>query len=111
MTKRIPAFEDHRTTHEAEGPVRAENRCLPQTYQKLLCGGSDSHISRLGDIGKNLHFREFPLQHSGLQTQLVSMRMGVHSLALLGRLKIRHNHELWCRLQTWLGSGIAVAVV
>ena len=24
---------------------------------------------------------------------------------------IWHCHELWCRLQTWLGSGIVVAVV
>ena len=35
----------------------------------------------------------------------------VQSLALLSGLRIRYCHELWCRLQTWLGSGIAVAVV
>ena len=34
----------------------------------------------------------------------------VQSLALLSGLKIWHCHELRCRLQTWLGSGIAVAV-
>ena len=26
-------------------------------------------------------------------------------------VKIWRCHELWCRLQTWLGFGIAVAVV
>ena len=26
-------------------------------------------------------------------------------------LGIQHCHELWCRSQTWLRSGIAVAVV
>ena len=35
----------------------------------------------------------------------------VRSLASLRRLRIRLCHELWCRSQTWLRSGIAVAVV
>ena len=29
---------------------------------------------------------------------------------LLSELRILHCHELWCRLQTWLGSHIVVAV-
>ena len=33
------------------------------------------------------------------------------SLALLTGLRIQCCHELWCRSQTWLRSGIAVAVV
>ena len=36
--------------------------------------------------------------------------MQVRSLALLIGLGIWHCHELWCRLQTQLGSSIAVAV-
>ena len=32
----------------------------------------------------------------------------IHGLSQLG---IQRCHELWCRLQTWLGSGIAVALV
>ena len=43
-------------------------------------------------------------------TRVVSMRMGVWSLASFSRLRMRHCHELWCRLQMWLGSGIAVTV-
>ena len=38
------------------------------------------------------------------------MRVWVRSLASLSRLRIRRCHELWCRSQTQLGSGIAVAV-
>ena len=37
---------------------------------------------------------------------LLSMRMWVHSLASLSGLGIRRCHELWCRLQTWLGSSV-----
>ena len=39
------------------------------------------------------------------------MRMQVQSLALLSGLKIQHCHELWCRMQMCLGSGVAVAAV
>ena len=36
--------------------------------------------------------------------------MWVRSLASLSGLRIHCCHELWCRSQTWLGSGVAVAV-
>ena len=32
------------------------------------------------------------------------------SPALLSGLRIRHCRELWCRSQTWLGSGVAMAL-
>ena len=38
------------------------------------------------------------------------MRTWVRSLALFSGLKIRHCCELWCRLQMWLRSHIAVAM-
>ena len=38
------------------------------------------------------------------------MRTWVQSLASLSGLRIWRCHELWCRLQTWLGSCVAVAV-
>ena len=43
-------------------------------------------------------------------------RTGIHevqvqSLALLSGLRIQCCHELQCRSQMWLGSGIAVAVM
>ena len=37
------------------------------------------------------------------------MRLRVRSLASLSGLRIRRCRELWCRSQTWLGSGLAVA--
>ena len=44
------------------------------------------------------------------QIQLGTMRLQVQSLALLSGLRIWHCCELWCRLQTLLGSGITVAL-
>ena len=35
--------------------------------------------------------------------------MQVRSLALPSGLRIHHCCELWCRSQTWLGSGVVVA--
>ena len=42
---------------------------------------------------------------------LATMRTQVGSLASLSGSRIQHCHELWCRWQTQLGSGVAVAVV
>ena len=41
---------------------------------------------------------------------LVSMTTQVQSLALLSGLRILQCHDLWCSLQMWLGSLIAVFV-
>ena len=43
--------------------------------------------------------------------RLVSMRIWVPSLASISGLRIQRCHELWHRLQTWLRSHVAVAVV
>ena len=45
------------------------------------------------------------------QIQLRTMRLRVPPLALLSGLKIQHCRELWCRSQTWLRSGMVVALV
>ena len=42
------------------------------------------------------------------QIRLGSTRIWVQSLALISGLGIWCCHELWCRSQTWLGSGAAV---
>ena len=44
------------------------------------------------------------------QIWLASLRMQVWSLGSLRGLRIGHRCELWCRLQTWLRSGVVVAV-
>ena len=36
-----------------------------------------------------------------------SIREDVGSIPGLGGLKIQHCCELWCRLETWLGTGVA----
>ena len=51
-----------------------------------------------------------PVMAQWLRTRLASIRTQVGSLASLSGLRIRVA-ELWCRWQTWLGSGVAVAVV
>ena len=48
--------------------------------------------------------REFPSWLSGKETQLVSMRTWVQSLASLSGLKIWRCHELSCRSQVRLGA-------
>ena len=44
------------------------------------------------------------------QIQLGTTRLQVRSLASFSGLRIQCCRELWCRLQTWLRSRIAVAV-
>ena len=56
------------------------------------------------------HHREFPCWCNGNGIQLETMRLLVRSLALLSGLRIQRCHELLCRLQTWLRSGVAVTV-
>ena len=52
-----------------------------------------------------------PVRAQGKQIRLGTMRLWVQSLALLSGLRIQHCHDLWCRLQTQLGSFIAVAML
>ena len=54
---------------------------------------------------------EFLLWLSRLRTRLVSTRMQIRFLASLTGLRIWCCCELWCRSQTQLESGIALAVV
>ena len=75
--------------------------------------GIETRFSRTGlyaNNHSNVIDKESLLWFSRLRTQLVAMRMQDRSLASLCGLRIRRCHELWCRSQTWLGSGVAVAV-
>ena len=50
--------------------------------------------------------------HGSVEASLTSIHEDVGSIpGLLSELKIKHCRELWYRLQTQLGSGIAMAVV
>ena len=59
---------------------------------------------------KNLMHVEFLLWLSGLRAQQSVRRVKIWPLASLSGLRIRHCHELQCRCQMWLRSGVAVAV-
>ena len=59
---------------------------------------------------KRIELAEITLVAQRKQIQLGTMRFRVQSLAWLSGLRIQCCHELWCRSQTGLGSGIAVAV-
>ena len=52
-----------------------------------------------------------PIVAQWKQIRLGTMRLQVPSLALLSGLRIQHCRDLQWRLQMWLRSGIAVAVV
>ena len=58
-----------------------------------------------------MHVSGVPLMAQRVKIQLLSMKMRVQSLVLLSGLRIWHCQELWCRLEMWLGSCVAVAVV
>ena len=57
------------------------------------------------------NFTGVPVVSPQKQIRLGTMRLRVQSLSLLSGLRIQRCHELWYRLQTQLGSVIAVAVV
>ena len=64
-------------------------------------------------IGETKWLQELTMKRHELRIQLKGVPVVAQwkwILTLLSRLGIRHCHELWCRLQTRLGSGIAVAV-
>ena len=47
---------------------------------------------------------------SGWRIRLGAMGLRVRSLASLSGLRIRRCRDLWCGLQMWLGSCVAVAL-
>ena len=51
-----------------------------------------------------------PIMAQQKRIWLASMRTQFLSLASLSGLRIQHCRELWCSLQTWLRSYVAVAV-
>ena len=73
-------------------------------------GNSCGRRRRVRSRVKKVWGGEFLSWRSGWRIWLGTMSLRVRFLALLGGLRIRHCHELWCRLQTRLGSGIAMAL-
>ena len=57
-----------------------------------------------------LEFYGAPIVAQQKRIRRGTMSLRVQSLASLSGLRIRRCHELWCRSQTWLRPGVAVAV-
>ena len=66
-------------------------------------------ISNLRNVINNV--RGVPVVAQWKRIQLGTMRLPVRSLASLSGLRIWHCHELWCKSQMWLRSGIVMALV
>ena len=88
----------------AAAPIRTLAWEFPYAVAAALKKNNNKNLSN-----KNLK-TGVPIVAQRKQIRLGTMRVWVRSLASLSGLRIRHCLELWCRSQTRLGSGIAVAV-
>ena len=81
-------------------------------YCKLCYNEHDvsPHMGQDGHHQKSLQKVGVPIVAQWRRIQLGTMRLLVQSLASLSELRIQHCCELWCRSQTQLGFGIAMAV-
>ena len=98
------------------GPSRENSRnesLLPERRVRDNTVTIQSQSWRLEDsnFGSKIGFTGVPVVAQWKPIWLASMMMQILSLVLLNRFRIWCCHKLWCRLQTWLGSGIAVAMV
>ena len=83
----------------------------PQNVFKGLKKNSELHGLHdifLGSEKKGI--KGVPVVAQRNRIQLGTMRWRVRSLASLSGLRIWRCHELWCRSQTWVRSGVAVAM-
>ena len=91
--------------------VKTENRpgfvlALLSPFAEIFtpAHGSEALVSSIQSEGRSV------TEAQQKQTRLASMRTQVPSPASLSGLRIPCCRELWSRSQTWLGSGVAVAV-
>ena len=80
------------------------------SFQCTTTGTLTLYVNPLMEARDQTRIFGVPIVAQQLGTRLLSMRMHIRSLALLSGLRIPHCPELWCRLQTQLGSCIIVAV-
>ena len=90
---------------DAEGPVRRVSCMAVMKMAPDKALGMQGH--QRGEIITRRH--GVPIVAQGKRIRLGTMRFPVRSLASLSGLKIWHCRELWCRWQTRLRSGVAVA--
>ena len=88
----------------------------PEILIGALAGGEgEENEAECWNVAKISQFRSHyigvPVVTQQKRIRLVSTRMRIPSLTSLSGLRIWHCCGLWCMLQTWLGSCVAVAVV
>ena len=101
--------EDEHNTHKNQAFQNQTQRILKPVKEKRLIIYKGSSIRSWADFSSEIvEFRGVPIvaQWSVNMTRIHR----VWSLALLTGLRIGHCQELWCSLETRLGSGVAVAV-
>ena len=96
------SFWNCQTVSTLSGITRGYGSCLKKQC-KLWWGINKAVLKIIFKIG-------VPIMAQHKQIRLEPMRLQILSQALLSGLRIWHCHELWCRSQTWLRSGVAVAV-
>ena len=102
----------HVHTHPSSCNVTAKNPLTIISCQCFSIGGI--YLNQLGHFLKPSPpppKKGVPVVAQWKWIWLVSTRTQVQSLASLSGLRSRRCHELWYRLQTQLGSQVAVAVV
>ena len=104
-------------TKNVSSNQRRVNTYPPEIFPKYCRGRNPPKLSLLGHhhtdtkTRQRYHKKEVPIVAQWEKKNLqVYIRMQVQSLALLRGLRIPNCCELWCRSQTRLGSGVAVAV-
>ena len=81
---------------------------MGSVYQEIR--KATGHVKRQEKDTGQEECQGVPVMVQQKQILLETMRLRVRSLALLSGLRIQHCHELWCRSQMQLRSGVAVAV-
>ena len=98
----------HRHAGTARQGVRASQKQLLASTISLFLPSPPSGCMANAPVG--ILKGGVPIVVQRKQIRLGTMRLWVRSLASISGLRIRRCHELSCRLKTWLGSGVAVAV-
>ena len=80
---------------------------LPPRKPHSLVSPAQS-LDNASDLSKNIKMG-VPIVAQQKQIWLAPMRTQIQSLTSLSGLRIQHCHEQWCRSQTQLGFGVAVA--
>ena len=101
----------NRTWKPPEGVPRGQSWLMRPTVERKSDRERQTPLRDHLCEGAKIRHKGVPAVAQQKQIRLVSTRTQVRSLASLSGLEIQRCHELWCRLQMRLGSGVAVAVV